>query len=160
MNSPHPDHPFAAAEPWRSYRSLVIFLGRESQLLIGFWVRTYGSAIDVAAGFWRGWVGEALPGVGSAGSRTQHVTGAAAVRAYGPAARAQNHFRISLPSPGRVTAMIGSMTQSVLVVDDDPEFRKLAGRLLAASGLTVIGEADSVAAALEAAVQLSPPRCW
>lgn len=48
------------------------------------------------------------------------------------------------------------MTRSVLVVDDDPEFRKLAGRLLAASGLTVIGEADSVAAALEAAVQLKP----
>jgi CheY-like chemotaxis protein len=42
------------------------------------------------------------------------------------------------------------------VVDDDPEFRKLAGRLLAASGLTVIGEADSVAAALAAAVQIQP----
>jgi DNA-binding NarL/FixJ family response regulator len=48
------------------------------------------------------------------------------------------------------------MTRSVLVVDDDPEFRNLAGRLLAASGLTVIGEADSVTAALEAAVQLKP----
>jgi CheY-like chemotaxis protein len=48
------------------------------------------------------------------------------------------------------------MTRSVLVVDDDPEFRKLAGRLLAASGLTVIGEADSVAAALAAAVQIQP----
>jgi DNA-binding NarL/FixJ family response regulator len=42
------------------------------------------------------------------------------------------------------------------VVDDDPEFRKLAGRLLAASGLTVVGEADSVAAALEAAARLEP----
>lgn len=39
------------------------------------------------------------------------------------------------------------MTRSVLVVDDDPEFRELAARLLAASGLTVVGEADSVAAA-------------
>jgi DNA-binding NarL/FixJ family response regulator len=46
--------------------------------------------------------------------------------------------------------------QSVLVVDDDPEFRELAGRMLAASGLTVVGEADSVAAALTAAVQLKP----
>jgi DNA-binding NarL/FixJ family response regulator len=45
---------------------------------------------------------------------------------------------------------------SVLVVDDDPEFRELAGRLLAASGLTVVGEADSVAAALTAAVRLEP----
>jgi len=41
-------------------------------------------------------------------------------------------------------------------VDDDPEFRELAGRLLAASGLMVIGEADSLVAALEAAVQLKP----
>ena len=46
--------------------------------------------------------------------------------------------------------------RSVLVVDDDPEFRELAGRLLAASGLTVVGEADSVAAALEVALQLKP----
>ena len=45
------------------------------------------------------------------------------------------------------------MTRSVLVVDDDPEFRKLAGRLIAASGLAVVGEADSVAAALAAAVR-------
>jgi DNA-binding NarL/FixJ family response regulator len=48
------------------------------------------------------------------------------------------------------------MTRSVLVVDDDSEFRKLAGRLLAASGLTVIGEADTVAAALEVALRLKP----
>jgi DNA-binding NarL/FixJ family response regulator len=46
--------------------------------------------------------------------------------------------------------------QSVLVVDDDPEFRKLAIRLLAASGLTVVGEADSVAAALSAAGRIEP----
>jgi two-component system nitrate/nitrite response regulator NarL len=48
------------------------------------------------------------------------------------------------------------MTPSVLVVDDDPEFRKLAVRLLTASGLTVVGEADSVAAALRAATRLEP----
>jgi CheY-like chemotaxis protein len=52
--------------------------------------------------------------------------------------------------------MIRCMTRSVLVVDDDPEFRELARRLLAASGLTVVGEADSVAAALVSAVQLKP----
>jgi CheY-like chemotaxis protein len=52
--------------------------------------------------------------------------------------------------------MIRCVTRSVLVVDDDPEFRELAGRLLAACGLTVVGEADSVAAALTAAVQLKP----
>jgi DNA-binding NarL/FixJ family response regulator len=47
-------------------------------------------------------------------------------------------------------------SRSVLVVDDDPEFRRLARRLLAASGLTVVGEADSVAGALAAAIQLKP----
>jgi CheY-like chemotaxis protein len=52
--------------------------------------------------------------------------------------------------------MISAMTGSVLVVDDDPEFRRLAVRLLVANGLTVIGEADSVAAALAAAARLKP----
>jgi two-component system nitrate/nitrite response regulator NarL len=47
-------------------------------------------------------------------------------------------------------------SRTVLVVDDDPEFRRLAGRLLAGGGLTVVGEADSVAGALTAAVQLKP----
>jgi CheY-like chemotaxis protein len=48
------------------------------------------------------------------------------------------------------------MSRSALVVDEDPEFRKLAGRLLAACGLTVVGEADSVAAALAAALRWEP----
>jgi CheY-like chemotaxis protein len=48
------------------------------------------------------------------------------------------------------------MRSSVLVVDDDPEFRKLAGRLLVAGGLTVVGEADSVSAGRAAATRLEP----
>ena len=52
--------------------------------------------------------------------------------------------------------MIRCVIGSVLVVDDDPEFRQLAGRLLDAHGLTVVGEADSVAAALAAATRLEP----
>jgi DNA-binding NarL/FixJ family response regulator len=52
--------------------------------------------------------------------------------------------------------MIRCMSPSVLVVDDDAEFRALAGRVLAANGLTVIGEADSVSAALAAAGRLEP----
>jgi CheY-like chemotaxis protein len=52
--------------------------------------------------------------------------------------------------------MICAMDGSVLVVDDDPEFRRLAVRLLIAHGLTVIGEADSVAAARTAAARLQP----
>jgi CheY-like chemotaxis protein len=47
-----------------------------------------------------------------------------------------------------------SVTRSVLVIDDDPEFRKLARRLLAGSGLTVVGEADSVAAGRAATARL------
>jgi DNA-binding NarL/FixJ family response regulator len=52
--------------------------------------------------------------------------------------------------------MTGRVIRSVLVVDDDPEFRKLAGRPLAASGMTVVGEADSVAGAVGAAARLNP----
>jgi len=52
--------------------------------------------------------------------------------------------------------MIDRVMRSVLVVDDDPEFRELAGRLLAAIGMTVVGEVGSVAAALEAAARLEP----
>jgi CheY-like chemotaxis protein len=48
------------------------------------------------------------------------------------------------------------MTRSVLVVDDDSQFRELAVSLLAASGLTVVAEADSVAAALAAAARFEP----
>jgi CheY-like chemotaxis protein len=52
--------------------------------------------------------------------------------------------------------MIPNVTASVLVVDDDQEFRELAARLLAACGLTVVGEAGSVAAALVAAARFKP----
>ena len=52
--------------------------------------------------------------------------------------------------------MIEGVNRSVLVVDDDPKFRALAARLLAASGLTVVGEADSISAALSAADRLKP----
>jgi DNA-binding NarL/FixJ family response regulator len=45
---------------------------------------------------------------------------------------------------------------SVLVVDDDPEFRVLARRVLGGNGLSVVGEADSVATALAAAAELQP----
>jgi DNA-binding NarL/FixJ family response regulator len=52
--------------------------------------------------------------------------------------------------------MIQGVTPSVLVVDDDPQFRELARRLLTANELTVVGEADTVAAALTAAARLRP----
>ena len=42
------------------------------------------------------------------------------------------------------------------VVDDDPDFRGLALRLLTASGLTVVGESDCVEAARADAARLRP----
>jgi DNA-binding NarL/FixJ family response regulator len=48
------------------------------------------------------------------------------------------------------------MTDTVLVVDDDPGFRSLAVRILEAAGLNVVGEADSAAAALALAIALKP----
>ena len=48
------------------------------------------------------------------------------------------------------------MRPSVLVVDDDPVFRYLARRLLAADGLEVVAEAESLAGALDAAHALRP----
>jgi CheY-like chemotaxis protein len=48
------------------------------------------------------------------------------------------------------------MGPTVLVVDDDAAFRTLAARLLRASGLTVIAEADSIDAALRAAERDEP----
>jgi DNA-binding NarL/FixJ family response regulator len=48
------------------------------------------------------------------------------------------------------------MPGTVLVVDDDPVFRGLARRTLVEDGLTVVGEADSVASARAAAHDLKP----
>ena len=48
------------------------------------------------------------------------------------------------------------MPTSVLVIDDDPEFRALAVRLLAGMGLSIAGEAGTVAAATSAAMGLKP----
>ena len=52
--------------------------------------------------------------------------------------------------------MIGSMNGSVLVVDDDPAFRRLARHMLAAFGLVLAGEAETAAAAIAAAGTLRP----
>jgi DNA-binding NarL/FixJ family response regulator len=49
-----------------------------------------------------------------------------------------------------------AMKGSVLVVDDDPAFRRLAQRILDAFGFAVIGEAGNAATALSAAGTLRP----
>jgi DNA-binding NarL/FixJ family response regulator len=48
------------------------------------------------------------------------------------------------------------MSGSVLVVDDDPAFRRLAGRMLAVFDLIVLGEAATVADGRAAAASLKP----
>ncbi len=63
---------------------------------------------------------------------------------------------LSLPSaPNRLRSW-AVMHGSVLVVDDDPGFRRIAKRMLAGFGLHVAGEADTVAAAVRAAGALRP----
>jgi CheY-like chemotaxis protein len=51
---------------------------------------------------------------------------------------------------------MAAMPRSVLVVDDDPDFRSLAVRMLRAWGHAVVGEAGTVAEALEQADTLRP----
>jgi DNA-binding NarL/FixJ family response regulator len=45
---------------------------------------------------------------------------------------------------------------SVLLIDDDPAFRNLARRVLNGTDLSVVGEADTVASGLAAAIELRP----
>lgn len=52
--------------------------------------------------------------------------------------------------------MIAPMGGSVLIVDDDPAFRALAGRMLRSAGLTVSGEVGDASAAIVAANTLKP----
>src|SRR5687768_13188756 len=51
---------------------------------------------------------------------------------------------------------IGHVPRSVLIVDDDPRFRRLAVRLLGSWGHVVAGEAGTVGEALARARELSP----
>jgi CheY-like chemotaxis protein len=48
------------------------------------------------------------------------------------------------------------MTGSVLIVDDDPRFRRLARRILTGAGLTVVAEAPDAEAAVIAANASKP----
>src|SRR3954462_11915692 len=49
-----------------------------------------------------------------------------------------------------------SVARSVLLVDDDPEFRRLAKCILGGDGPVVVGEAETVATAIAAAHELRP----
>ena len=52
--------------------------------------------------------------------------------------------------------MIVRVPGSVLLVDDDAVFRELARRMLSATGLVVVAEAETVAAAIAAAHAVKP----
>jgi DNA-binding NarL/FixJ family response regulator len=65
-------------------------------------------------------------------------------------------FGFSLPSSAGQVARIDAVNVSVLVVDDDAGFRGLAVRILGAGGLQVVGEADTAAGGMAAALTLRP----
>ena len=93
--------------------------------------RTYGCAGETVHEFRKGAVGEALP----------------------PSA----YFRLSLPRSRSETAIIGCCDAiGSWWSTTTRSSASWPGELLAASGLTVVGEADSVAAALAAAARLEP----
>jgi len=52
--------------------------------------------------------------------------------------------------------MIATVPISVLLIDDDPSFRRLARRTLARTRLEVVGEADTAASGASAARKLKP----
>jgi CheY-like chemotaxis protein len=52
--------------------------------------------------------------------------------------------------------MIVGMDRSILVVDDDPAFRELAGRLLADAGIKLAAQAGSAEEAISAAEETKP----
>jgi DNA-binding NarL/FixJ family response regulator len=52
--------------------------------------------------------------------------------------------------------MIGSVPPSVLLIDDDPAFRRLARRAFAGTGVSVVGEAGTAAAGASAVRELKP----
>ena len=60
---------------------------------------------------------------------------------------------LALPGSG---ATIDVMGQTVVVVDDDPGFRSLVGRLLNASGFDVVGDAADGEEALTVTRRLHP----
>jgi DNA-binding NarL/FixJ family response regulator len=51
---------------------------------------------------------------------------------------------------------MAAMATSVLIIDDDPDFRMLVERLLTALRFEVVGHADSAAAGISAAKSLKP----
>jgi DNA-binding NarL/FixJ family response regulator len=62
----------------------------------------------------------------------------------------------AIPTAGGARETIGGIPVAILVVDDDPTFRRLARRLLAVYGLAVVAEAGSVADGVTTAQSVEP----
>ena len=65
-------------------------------------------------------------------------------------------LRLALPLSWSRSGTIVSNLTSVLLIDDDPAFRRLAARLLDGMGLSVVGEASTVESGVAAAQRLRP----
>ena len=63
---------------------------------------------------------------------------------------------MALPDGHSEAGIILCVSRSVLLVDDDPEFRRIARVILDVNGLSVVGEAGTVASAIAAARDLRP----
>ena len=63
---------------------------------------------------------------------------------------------MALPDGLPAAGIIAFVARSVLLVDDDPEFRRLARGILDVGGLCVVGEAATVESAIAAARELRP----
>jgi DNA-binding NarL/FixJ family response regulator len=63
---------------------------------------------------------------------------------------------IAVPTRRVISATIVSVPTTVLIVDDHPSFRASARAMLESDGFEVVGEAETGAAALAAAVALDP----
>jgi len=63
---------------------------------------------------------------------------------------------MALPDGHSEAGIILCVSRSVLLVDDDPEFRRIARVILDVNGLSVVGEAGTVESAIAAAHELRP----
>jgi CheY-like chemotaxis protein len=71
-------------------------------------------------------------------------------------ARMTRNVGYSLPQRRVARAIMSSIDRSILVVDDDPTFRRLARLLLTNQGFVVVAEAGSVADAVSTARRVQP----
>ena len=93
------------------------------------------------------------PGFGAHGGRPPNALGHDPTEGWGwPATAAGWPY----PGTGSGAAKLRRVTGSVLIVDDDPEFRRFATRMLEQAGIAVAAEAADAGTALTIAWALRP----